>query len=79
VRAGELFEIEAEPIRNPVTGKPHRVRIDLPEGFEYDIAEVGAGTSRARGDLVLDLTATYAQFARLHMDNRGPVRHRTGA
>jgi hypothetical protein len=29
-----------EPIRNPVTGEEHRVRIDLPDGFEYKQAEI---------------------------------------
>ncbi len=29
-----------EPIKNPVTGENHRVRINLPEGFEYKQAEI---------------------------------------
>jgi hypothetical protein len=29
-----------EPIRNPITGDEHRVRIDLPNGFEYKQAEI---------------------------------------
>jgi hypothetical protein len=39
-RIGGLGESRIEPIRNPVTGEEHRVRIDLPEGFEYKLAEV---------------------------------------
>ena len=31
-----------EPIRNPVTGAEHRARIELPNGFEYRLGEVGA-------------------------------------
>ncbi len=34
-------ESHIEPIRNAVTGEEHRARIDLPNGFEYKIAEVG--------------------------------------
>src|SRR6185437_5561449 len=30
-----------EPILNPVTKAEHRVRIDLPQGFEYSLAEIG--------------------------------------
>jgi len=41
VRAGTVFELKGEPIRNPVTGAELRARIDLPHGFEYEIAEVG--------------------------------------
>lgn len=35
-----IGEAQAEPIKNPVTGAEHRARIDLPNGFEYKIAEV---------------------------------------
>jgi len=30
----------AEPIRNPITGQEHRARIVLPNGFEYQEAEM---------------------------------------
>lgn len=70
-----VFEVTAEPIRNPVTGAEHRVRIDLPEGFEYAIAEIGSGTTRTFGKL--DLTGnkdSYAQFAELHIGSAGVIR-----
>ena len=35
----EVLESYIEPIRNPVTGEEHRVRIALPGGFEYTEAE----------------------------------------
>jgi hypothetical protein len=68
-----VVEINAEPIRNPVTGAEHRARIDLPHGFEYRLAEIGSGTTRATGDIELDLAGTYAQFARIHLSNAGVV------
>ncbi|MBB2919959.1 DUF1326 domain-containing protein [Cupriavidus alkaliphilus] len=74
-----VFDTVAEPIRNLVTGDEHRVRIDLPHGFEYELAEIGSGTSRSQGNIALDLNGTYAQFARLHMNNKGLIRHRTAA
>lgn len=76
VRVQDVFDLDGEPIRNPSTGEEHRARIDLPNGFEYEIAEVGSGTSRARGNIELNLQNTYAQFAHLHMNNHGLVRHR---
>jgi hypothetical protein len=79
VRVDGVFELNGEPIRNPVTGQEHRARIDLPHGFEYEIAEVGSASSRSRGQLVVDLKNSYAQFARLHMNNQGVVRHRAAA
>jgi hypothetical protein len=71
-----LIEARAEPIKNPVTGAEHRARIDLPHGFEYEIAEVGSGSTRTGGKIVLDLKDSYAQFAHLHLSNRGVIRHR---
>lgn len=71
-----VLEISGEPIRNPVTGDPHRARIDLPHGFEYEIAEIGSGTTRATGKLEIAFDKSYAQFAELHLSNEGPVRSR---
>jgi hypothetical protein len=68
-----LIEATGEPIRNPVTGAEHRARIDLPHGFEYRIAEVGSGTTRATGAIKLDLKNSYGQFAHLHLSNKGVV------
>ncbi|CAM4134842.1 DUF1326 domain-containing protein [Roseateles saccharophilus] len=79
VRAAGVFELEGQPIRNPVSGQEHRARIDLPHGFEYELAEVGSGTSRSQGAIALELKDSYAQFARLHLNNRGVVRHRAAA
>lgn len=69
-----VFESRGEPIRNPVTGNPHRARIDLPHGFEYEIAEIGSATTKATGEIKLDLKDSYAQFAHLHLSNKGVVR-----
>jgi hypothetical protein len=76
IRAPGVFELAGEPIRNPATGREHRARIDLPHGFEYEVAEIGSASSRARGRLAFELKDSYAQFARLHLNNQGPVRHR---
>jgi len=67
------MEATGEPIRNPVTGAEHRARIDLPHGFEFRIAEVGSGTTRATGAIKLDLKNNYGQFAHLHLTNKGVV------
>ncbi len=74
-----VLDVTGEPIRNPVTNLEHRVRIDLPHGFEYELAEIGSGTGRSYGNIELALDGTYAQFAQLHLNNSGPVRHRAAA
>ncbi len=79
VAASGLFEVVGQPIRNPVSGQEHRARIDLPHGFEYELAEIGSGSSRSSGKVALELKDSYAQFARLHMNNQGLIRHRAAA
>jgi hypothetical protein len=79
VRVKDALEINGQPIRNPVTGAESRARIDLPDGFEYEIAEIGSGTGRSRGNVAIEVRDSYAQFARLHLNNHGVIRHRTAA
>lgn len=65
VRVGTVGELRIEPIRNPVSGDPHRVRIDLPDGFEYEQAEIGNTVgARVSGEAPLDfaLEGTYGQL-----------------
>ena len=69
----DLIETTGVPIRNPVTGMEHRARIDIPDGFEYRLAEIGSGTSRTSGNIQLNLKDTYAQFAHIHLNNHGVV------
>jgi len=68
-----MVESSGEPIRNPVTGAEHRARIDLPHGFEYRLAEIGSGRTKASGKIKLDLKDSYAQFAEIHLSDKGVV------
>lgn len=69
-----LIEMRGEPILNPVTGAEHRVRIDIPDGFEYSIAEIGSCSSKTSGHIVLNLNSTYGQFAHIHLNNNGVIK-----
>jgi hypothetical protein len=69
-----VTEGRGEPIVNPVTGKEHRARIDLTEGFEYTIAEIGRGWSNATSPVQITLSDSYGQFANLHMNQHGVIR-----
>lgn len=68
-----VVESSGEPIRNPVTGAEHRARIDLPHGFEYRLAEIGSGRTKATGQIKLDLQNSYGQFARIHLSDAGVI------
>lgn len=70
----DYIDSTGTPILNPVTGAEHRVRIQQPEGFEFDVAEIGSGRSTTTGPVRVETNGTYAQFARLHMNSHGVVR-----
>ncbi|PJG45863.1 hypothetical protein CAF53_16525 [Sphingobium sp. LB126] len=71
--AGHL-EMDGEPIRSPVNGAEIRAQIRLPDGFEYEVAEVGSGASRSIDPMQLAHRSSYGQFAYLHLDSHGVVR-----
>jgi hypothetical protein len=69
-----LVESTGTPIPNPFTGRDHRARIHLPDGFEYTVAEVGNGSTKARAGITLNLSNSYGQFNILHMNQDGVIR-----
>ena len=73
------IEMNGRPIRNPVNGAEARAQIVLPDGFEYELAEIGSATSRTTGPLTVEIDDKYAQFAQLHFNNQGVVRSRKAA
>lgn len=69
-----ILDTTAEPVRNPVTGAEHRVRIDLPHGLEFRIAEQASGTTITTGEFALfGLSSSHSHFARIHLSNKGVV------
>lgn len=53
------LEMSLEPIRNPVTGKPHRAQIRLPEGFEFREAEMASSTFKGSGEIKFENKECY--------------------
>jgi hypothetical protein len=74
VHVPELVESTGTPIINPHSGQPSRARIDLPNGFEYTLAEMGNGTTKAQAGITLNLANSYGQFTILHMNQDGVIR-----
>jgi hypothetical protein len=74
VIARAVTEGRGEPIKNPVTGAEHRVRIDIPNGFEYTLAEIGRGWTSVSRPMQFKLTDSYAQFAHVNLCQSGIVR-----
>ena len=74
IRVPGVVESKGTPITHPVTGGEHRARINLPNGFEYTVAEVGSGSTTATGAIQLNLSDSYGQFNVLHMNQDGVIR-----
>lgn len=83
-RKGRVFvkdyiELTGRPIRNAVSGAESRGQIVLPDGFEYEVAEIGSASSRTGEPVRVEIEDKYGQFARLHLNNNGVVRSRAAA
>ena len=74
VKVPGLLEMNSEPIKNPVTGAVHRVRVSLPTGFEYTEAEYICGSGKATGPIPLDFAGTHAHVSTIHWSQNGVVR-----
>jgi hypothetical protein len=72
VRIHGIGETNVEPIKNPVTGEEHRARIVLPNGFEFNEAEMGNTVYCRVGAgerLAFELKNTYAQLNAFEWSN----------
>ena len=69
-----LFEARAEPIRNPVTGRAHRARVTLADGFEFSAAEFASGHMQTtHTPFELSWSGRHAHLCELHLTGHGLV------
>lgn len=54
---------DVEPIRNPVSGEPHRIRVVMPEGFEHIEGEVAAANIQSSGSIAFSTSASHSTLA----------------
>ena len=67
-------EADNTPIRNPVTGAPHRATVRLASSFEYVEAEYVASRVRGAAPIALEWDSGHGHLTRLHMTPNGVVR-----
>jgi hypothetical protein len=70
----DYVKMTGEPIRNKVSGEESRAQIRLPDGFEYEVADIGSASSKSQGPVQVEFRDTYGQFAHLHLGSHGVVR-----
>lgn len=58
-----VLETDVEPIKNPVTGAPHRIQIMMPEGFEHREAEVASANIRSTGAIKYTTQGSHSSLA----------------
>jgi hypothetical protein len=58
-----VLETEVEPIKNPVTGVPHRVRVVTPEGFESIEGEIASCNIRSSGAIKFETRDSHSTLA----------------
>ncbi len=72
IRVPGVFETEAKPLTNPVTGAEHRARINLPHGFEYRIAEMAKGSTVTKGAIKLSNNKdSHVHIVDIHLSHKG--------
>ena len=69
-----LIESTGSPIVDPNSGEEFRARINLPNGFEYSIAEMGTASSKVTAGIELMLSDSYGQWNQIHMNQDGVIR-----
>ena len=70
-----ILTSECVPIKSPVTGDEHRVRIQIPGGIEFDSAEISSASTNITADINMDHKECYGQICLLSHSGSGPVRH----
>ena len=69
-----VLESTARPIKSPSTGAEHHVLITLPNGIEFDVAEVASGTTKTIASIALDLKDSYFHFSAIRQSGTGLAR-----
>jgi hypothetical protein len=68
-----VLKSTGRPIRPPHSEGEHRVRIQIPDGIEFEVAEIGSASTTTGRDsaITLKLTDSYGQFNVLRHSGRG--------
>ena len=68
-----VLESTGRPIKPPHSEGEHRARIQIPNGIEFEVAEMGSASTRTGPEsaIKLDLSDSYGQFNVLRHSGRG--------
>ncbi len=67
-----ILETVAEPIKNLATGGEHRIRVQMPEGMEYKVAEtVKAVVNKGTGEIKFNCPGGHSSLAHVDQTHEG--------
>jgi hypothetical protein len=66
-----VLETEVEPIKNPVTGGPHRAQVLMPDGFEHRMAEIASSNIRSMGAIKFQTSGAHSSLAHVVQTPQG--------
>lgn len=66
-----VLETDVEPIKNPVTGLPHRIQVVMPEGFEHIEGEIASSNIHSAGAIKFDTRGGHATLAHVTQTPQG--------
>jgi hypothetical protein len=58
-----VMETDVEPIKNPITGAPHRIQVVMPEGFEHRSGEVASANIVSTGAIRFETRGSHSTLA----------------
>jgi len=66
-----VLETETKPIRNPVSGAPHRIQVLMPEGFEHRKAEIASARIESTAGLKFTVPVGHSSLAKVEQSPTG--------
>jgi len=66
-----VLESEVEPIKNPVTGAAHRIKVVMPEGFEHIEGEIASADIRSTGAIQFETKGTHSTLTHVVQTPQG--------
>lgn len=71
VNISGALETEVEPIKNPVTGAPHRIQVVMPEGFEHIEGEIASANIDSSGAIRFQTVGSHSTLANVVQTPQG--------
>ena len=71
VKIPGVLETDVEPIKNPVTGLPHRIQVVMPDGFEHIEGEVASSNIHSTGAIQFDTQSSHSTLANVTQTPQG--------